>query len=74
MAKNPKRDSEPADKKFKLSPIKTEVRPRYKCDLCSLRFVAQRNLYLHLKEHYEPGTKDTTSASQQPEPVLGNFI
>jgi hypothetical protein len=47
------------ERKPKMSPMKAEVRPRYKCDLCNLRFVAQRNLYLHLKEHYEPSLKDT---------------
>jgi hypothetical protein len=44
--------------KKKSAPAKSEVRPRYRCDLCNLRFVAQRNLYLHLKDHYEPGKKN----------------
>lgn len=59
------------DRKPKVSPLKGEVRPRYKCDLCNLRFVAQRNLYLHLKEHYEPALKDAQPQQEHEVEGLG---
>lgn len=48
------------------TPKKSEIRPRYKCDLCNQRFVAQRNLFFHLKEHYEPESKLDRASSPPP--------
>lgn len=60
----PKVKTEPEERKARINPAKVEVRPRYKCDLCNLRFVAQRNLYLHLKEHYEPSSKEPQESQE----------